>query len=67
MLRNPAADWPGGWLAPRVSLNSMKYRNISFFLPAVEFHWNIARILFIVGRDSIVGIAISYDMESGWG
>jgi cytochrome b561 len=45
----------------------MKYRKISFSLPAVELHWNIALILFIVGRDSVAGIATNYDIESGWG
>ena len=67
MERTPAADWPGGWLALRVSLNAKKYRKISFFQLAVEFLCITARILCIVGGDSVVGIATSYYIESRWG
>jgi len=67
MERNPAADWPEGWLALRVSLNAKKYRKISFFLPAVEFLCITARIPCIVSGDSVVGIATIYDVESRWG
>ena len=45
----------------------MKYRKISFSLPALEsFLCYTALILFIVGRDSVVGIAASYYIESRW-